>query len=259
LFEATAEVSSSAQNADWAGTGSQLEHQEMKRGLEIKRDIERSFIGIYMAAAIGTVGSTARKLGSLSALCSTATKFGNAAGGAAAAGYGAVAIDRDGTDTRALTEAMVLGAHQAMYKLGADPNWLLVSPVDAAKVANFAYVAPVAGAQYAESSRGRMVGEGVLYNKVETYISPYGTMSVVTDRFVSGSGGTIEDDGAPAAGDGYVFLVDTDAIFVPTLFGLQSEALAKVGHADRRLISTELTLGLDNSNSAGVIGDLTIV
>lgn len=249
LFDDTAEVSSSTRASEFHGAGDQLAYQEMKRGKEIKRDIERALVGHHQAKVDGDV-STARKLASLSKVIATAHQFGGGVAGV---------IDRDGTDTRALTEVLVLSAHQTLYTAGADPNWLLVTPVDSLKVANFAYISPVAGVAFNESTRGRMVGEGTLYNKVETYIGPFGTLSVVTDRFCSGANATIEDGSAVAAGDGLAFLLDTDSIFLPTLQPFQSLPLAKTTHADRRLVFTELSCGIRNSKACGVIGDLTIV
>lgn len=245
LFDGTAEVSSSSRAAKFHGTGDQLEYQEMKRGKEIKRDIEMAIVGFHQAIVNGNT-STARKMASLSKLIATGQQFGGGTAGV---------IDRDGTDTRALTETIVLSAHQTMYTNGADPNWLLVSPTDSLKVANFAYTDPTG----TDGARTREASEGTLYNKVETYISPFGTLSVVTDRFVSGANAIIEDGSAAAAGDGFAFLINTDQCFVAELQPMQSQELAKTTHADRRLIFTELTLGAENSKSCGVIGDLTIV
>lgn len=247
LFDGTAEVSSSSRAAKFHGTGDQLEYQEMKRGKEIKRDIEMAMVGFDQAIVSGTT-STARKMASLSKQITT---------GATGQVFGAgasLALNRNGTGARALTETLVLTAHQVAYTNGADPNWLLVSPTDSLKVANFAYVDPTAGV----ASRTREANEGTLYNKVETYISPFGTLSVVTDRFISGANAIIEDGSAAANGDGFAFLINTDQCFVAELQPMQSQVLAKTTHADRKLIFTELTLGVENKRSCAVIGDLDI-
>jgi hypothetical protein len=245
LFDETAEVSTTARASKFYGTGDQMAYQEMKRGLELKRDIERAFVGIHQDAVVGDT-STARKMKSLSYLIASGGRSG---GSGATSGFGGTARD--------LTETILLAAHQAAYIAGADPNWLLVSPVDAAKVANFAYVSPIAGASNQPGTRQRTVGEGTLYNKVETYISPYGTMSVVTDRFCAGAVAE-SDDSAADAGDGAAYLIDTDSLFVAELQPMQSIPLAKTTHADRKLIYTELALAVENDRACAVITDLNI-
>ena len=116
-----------------------------------------------------------------------------------------------------------------VYTNGADPNWLLVSPTDSLKVANFAYVDLTAGVV----SRTREANEGTLYNKVETYISPFGTLSVVTDRFISGANAIIEDGSAAANGDGFAFLINTDQCLWPNSSRCRVRCLPRPPHADR--------------------------
>ena len=263
IFDENANVSSTVAASRTIGRANEMDYQVMKRGKEIKRDIEHAIVGINQAVATGDT-STARKMASLSTMIdgtlTTGNRFGNTANGAAAAGYNSsIAIIRTGAGSspRALIEPIVLAAHQKCYNDGADPNWLLVNAVDAGKVANFAYVDPTGTA--AAGVRIRETGEGTLYNKVETYISPYGTLSVVTDRFVSGGQATIEAGDAVAAGDGYAFLVNTDQCFIANLQPFQSVPLAKVGHYEREMVFTELTLGVENNLSCAVIGDLTII
>jgi hypothetical protein len=263
IFHENASVSSTVRASRPIGRSNEMDYQIMKRGKEIKRDIEHAMVGINQAAVAGDASSTARQMASLSNLIRSGSgghHFGNTANGAAAAGYNnTIAIVRTGaaSSPRALSEPIVLAAHQQCYEDGADPNWLLVNAVDAAKVANFAYVDPTASPS--AGSRTRETGEGTLYNKVETYISPYGTLSVVVDRFVSGGQATIEGGDAVASGDGYAFLVDTERCFTANLQPFQSVPLAKTGHLDKEMVFTELTLGVENNLACAVIGDLTIV
>lgn len=264
IFDENATVSSTLKSSRTIGRANEMDYQVMKRGKELKRDIEHAIVGINQVAVPGTIAS-ARKMASLSALIAIENglrghRFGNEGNLAAGLGYNnQTAIIRTGAalSPRALIEPIVLAAHQQCYEDGADPNWLLVNAVDAAKVANFAYIDPTATAS--NGARTREANEGTLYNKVDTYISPYGTLSVVTDRFVSGGQATIEGGAAVAEGDGYAFLINTEQCFIANLQPFQSVPLAKVGHADLEMVFTELTLGVENDLSCAVIGDLTTV
>lgn len=232
LFEEVAKVSSSVRASQSIGRGDEMEYQVMKKGKEIKRDIERSLVGVDLTGTIGNA-STARVMSSLSKLINSSNIV--AAGG------------------DELTEADILNAHQLSYNEGGDPNWLLCSARESLVIANFAYVSPAPAA----TGRAREVGEGTLYNKVETYISPFGTLSVVTDRFCAGSPGVLDAGGAsPGASDGIVFLIDTERCFLPELQPMSTVPLAKAGHADSEMVFTEVTLGLENSYACAAVTGL---
>jgi hypothetical protein len=241
LFDELASVSSSVASSRTIGRANEMDYQVMKRSKEVKRDIERAIVGIHNDKVVA--GGT-REFASLSYQVTT---------GATGQLYGADTNRALGGIARDLSEALVVLAHQEMYTAGADPNWLLVSPVDAGKVANFAYIDPTGGGD----TRTRTTAEGTLYNKVETYISPWGTLSVVTDRFCAGAVQTAVP-AAPVNGDGFAFLLNTDQIFCATLQPFQSVPLAKVGHYEREMVFVELTVGVENTKSNAVIGDLNI-
>ena len=80
---------------------------------EIKRDVERAFVGVDNAAVTGNA-STAREMASVTQQIAS----GNS-------------IDAGSGSTDALTEAKILECHQAVYEAGGDPTVLMVKPADA--------------------------------------------------------------------------------------------------------------------------------
>ena len=228
LFEKTAKVSSTADATQWHGRSSEIDYQVMKRGREIKRNIEFAMVGVTNVAVPGDL-TTAREMASADQLI-TPTK--------------ALAI------TTNLVESDVLTVQQEVYEAGGDPNWLLVTPATSAVVANFAYIDPTNGS--VASARSREIENGnKLVNIVEIYQSPYGTMTVVTDKFLMGAVG--------AGGDGTgstALLLETDRWAIPVLQPIQVEDLAKVGHSDRKLVSCESSLLHENTNASGSITNI---
>jgi hypothetical protein len=154
------------------------------------------------------------------------------------------------------------------FEKGGDPNQLMVSPFHSTTVSNFAYVAPIAGSGAGDPAvRQRDVGQETrLVNKVDLYSSPFGDMSVVTNKWIRGATGTIGITDAASvnarygtdnlADEGNVFLLEVDRWFMPVLQPMVTEPIAKVGHADRRLVSVECSVGHEHRDASGIIMDL---
>jgi len=114
-----AQVSGTLDSVDKAGRDKETAYQKVLKGLELRRDIEKS-----LHADTARSGSDPRKAGSLS---SWITNVDDASGTSAATGDGSDVPDMAGTN-RALTLAQVDNAMQAAYTDGGQPNKLVVSP-----------------------------------------------------------------------------------------------------------------------------------
>jgi hypothetical protein len=227
IFAETAQTSSTVDNTEVYGRANDHDYQVMKKGLELKRDIEYAFL----LGQAGTAGNstTARQLTSVDGLIASTARL--SAGTAAP-----------------LTEADILTLHKTVYALGGEPNVLMVSPAHSMIVADFAY--RVGGATPFTSVRGRDVAGGTeIVNVVELYRDPFGTLSVQINKYMTAAG---------AAKSSYdVYLLQMDAWWVPTLQPIMSENLAKVGLNRRTLLSTELTLAHLNGECSGRLYNLS--
>jgi len=231
IFTKAVKVTGSSGAVSWYGRASEEDYMILKRGRELRRDIER--VILTDQAMVAGDASTARKLASASRLIDS----GNVTFGA-----GGSATGDAGTDV-ALSEALVLGAHQACFNAGGNPNWLLVSPFHSTKVANFAYVT---------NQQIRDRGNETRYvNAVDLYMSPFGELTVVLDRFIRGA-----NSGESA--NGFVFLLETERWFIPQLREIQTEPLAKLGDAVRFMMLSELSLGVEHSKCSALIRDLSV-
>jgi hypothetical protein len=215
IFEESAQVSGTMLAVDLYGRANEMDYQVLKKGRELRRDIEFAFVGSQQTAVAGS-SAVARQLASVQALIAAGTTAAN------------------GGTPRAFTEALVLAVHQLTYEAGGDPGVMMVPPAKAVEVANFAYA----------SGRQRELENDfrTIVNVVDLYVSPFGEMSVVTNKWQN---------------DEDVLLLEMDRWFVPTLRPISSTQLAKTGDTDKKLINAELSLGVENGLSSGRITDLS--
>lgn len=120
---------------------------------EIKRDLERAFVGVDNAKVTGS-SSVAREMDSATQQISTT-------------------VDAGSNATDALTEAKLLELGEDCFNNGSDPSVLMIKPADAQIVADFA----------ASSGRNREFAQTrELVNVIDLYVSPYGEYKVVLNR-----------------------------------------------------------------------------
>ena len=214
IFTKVVQVSGTAEAVGKYGRSSELAYQIAKKGKEMKRDIEHAFVGAKQTGTAGD-GSTARQLTSYHGQIAAGTTSSNG-----------------GTD-RTFTEALLLDVLQSVYTEGGNPNQLQVTPSHSVVVAEFA----------AASGRQRDFREGTrLVNVVDIYVSPFGEVSVVPNRFLDANSALV---------------VDTEFWSRAVLRPMQTIVLAKTGDSDKRQMLTELTLVCENSKASGLIDDLT--
>lgn len=213
IFEESARISGTMESVELYGRASEMDFQVMKKGRETRRDIEYALVGSQQVAAAGSA-AVARQFDSVQALISTDTTSAN------------------GGTPRDFTEALLLATHQAVFERGGDPSQLQVTPSHSIRVANFAYA----------SGRYRDIdNESRIVNKVDLYVSPFGELSVVTNRWLNS-----ED----------VLLLEVDRWDLPVLRPMSSTPLAKTGDNEKRLINCELSVRHENRHASGRITDL---
>ena len=135
------------------GRAKETAYQLGKALKEIKRDLERAYVGVDNAAATGS-SSVAREMASATQMISTS-------------------VDAGANATDALTEAKLLELGEDCFNNGSDPSVFMIKPADAQIVAGFA----------ASSGRNREFAQGrTLVNVIDLFVSPYGEYKVVLNR-----------------------------------------------------------------------------
>lgn len=189
------------------GRAKETAYQIMKRSKQLKRSLEAIMLS-GQAAVVGN-SATARKMASYQAQITTALGLDPHTGGA-------------GT---AMTEALFLTTLQSLYAQGVNPMCVSV-PVAEAQVIP-AYAAASGRQREIETSDRR--ASKTIVNAVDLYVSPYGEVKVILNRFQLATDYLIYD---PAMWKRV------------TLQGRNwtREPLAKIGDSDRQLIVGEFSL-----------------
>jgi Family of unknown function (DUF5309) len=232
-------ISGTLEAVDKAGRKSELAYQLAKRAAELKRDQE-SILLTNQGASAGSV-SGARKTGSLAAWIKTNSfstdngyVFGVVDGNAPV--YTNIPTDArtDGTQTP-LTEARVKTGMLAAYTQGGKPEMLMVGPYNKTVTSGFQGVATKTFYQSA-------VEETAIIGAADVYVSDFGTISLVPNRFQR------ERDG---------WLIDPEFAAVIFLRPYMTEPLAKTGDAEKRMLLAEWGLKVHNEKAHAGIFDLT--
>ena len=230
-------LSGTLESVDKAGRRSELAYQLAKRSAELKRDME-SIMLTNQAAAAGSAGvSTAlRKTGSLLAFLKTNTNKGSSgADPTYSTSPNATRTDSLAADQRTFTEVILKDVIQQVWTEGGTPKILMVGPVNKQRVSGFQGIA-----QIRKDVPGR--GPAVIIGAADVYVSDFGAVSVVPNRFQR------ERD---------AFVLDPEYASVAFLRPFQTVELAKTGDAEKRMIVVEWGLKVNTEAAHGLAADLT--
>ncbi len=230
LSDKVVQVSSTQRASNNAGRGDELSYQVMKRGKELKRDIEASLTSNN--ASVAGNASTARKSAGFEAWIQTNDSRGTSGSNTAFSG-GIQAAATDGTQ-RAFSETYLKDVMQLCWENGGEPTMLMVGGFNKKAASTFAGIA----------DQVRDTGNKVatIVGAADVYVSDFGTLKIVPNRFSRSRSALVVD---------------------PSMWKLcyyqrmKIEDLAKTGHSDRKMLSCEYTLEACNEKSSGVVADLT--
>ena len=170
ILQKTATVSGTADVISLYGRDKEMAYQLTMRSKEIKRDLEMSLVGVNAASATGN-DTTARTLAPYFKLVDV-TAAGNV-WYVGSAGFGG------STGTAGpLTEAIILSVSQQLYTNGVDPTTLMVKPSDALVISSWQR-----GTTAFPRTQFMDNGQKNIVNVVDKYVSPYGELNVVMNRF----------------------------------------------------------------------------
>lgn len=236
-------VSGTQEAVDTAGYSSALAYETMKKGLELRNDIEKMLISdrTVQSAGVGVGGTAAARVAG-----GVQTWIGSGANGNAKVGSGATAIGGDGLTANAndgtdyaFTEAVLEELVDNAYLAGGAPNVLMVSPAKKRIVNGFT------GRANAVSNLSQMntdTSATKISNAVDLYDSDYGSFAIVPNRHQN---------------DSEVFLLQTDMWSVDYLRDFQTVDLATTGDSTKKQILVEYTLCSKNQKASAAAYDLS--
>lgn len=229
ISQKTVKVSGTLEAVDKAGRKSEKAYSLAKASAEIKRDMEAILLS-NQAAAAGDA-STARKLGGLQAWLATNGDFGTDG----VAGASGTTARTTGTD-RTFTETILKTVVAEVYTAGGSPKVLMVRPNHKQVVSSFAGIA-------AQRYMAPSDAPTTIIGAADVYLSDFGSISVVPNRFINTSD--------------VAFIVDPDMASVAYLRPFQTNELAKTGDAEVTQLLAEYTLQVSNEAAHGIIADLS--
>lgn len=231
----TVTISGTLETVDKAGRRSEIAYQLAKRGAELKRDIEA--IATSQQAAVAGNSTTARKSAGFGAFLRTNTSNGaTGTDPTLSGGTSGFPNAAPGAGTpRAYAETILKDVAAQVWTEGGNARMLMVGAVLKQKVSTFAGIA---------AQRFNITGAkaGVIIGAADIYVSDFGNLEVVPNRFM------------PAD---VAYHVDPDMAAIDWLRPIKQEELAKTGDAEKRLLICEWTLKVNNERAHGVARDLT--
>ena len=225
----TIQVSGTLEAVDKAGRKSEKAYQLAKASSEIKRDIET----ILFANQGKTAGSssTARKMGTMLSWLKSNTSF-DATSGADPTTAG-TSTRTDG-NVRTFTETILKEIIREAYINGGNPKVMYVSPIGKQKTSTFAGIA-------AQRYQAPSDAPTTIIGAADVYLSDFGSISVVPDRFMRTRDAIV---------------VDPEYAALAYLRPFQTIELAKTGDSEKTQLIAELTLEMRNEAAHGIAADL---
>jgi hypothetical protein len=228
IVQKTVQVSGTLDAVNKAGRKSEKAYQLAKASSELKRDLETILLANQGRSA-GT-STTARKLGSLLSWIKTNSSVGS--GGSDPATIG-VSTRTDGTQ-RTFTETLLKEVVAEVFVSGGSPKILMVGAAGKQKTSTFA---GIAAQRYMAPSNTPTT----IIGAADVYMSDFGTMSVVPNRFMRTRDALI---------------LDPEYAALAYLRPFQTNDLAKTGDSENTQLLAEVTLEIKNEAAHGIVADL---
>lgn len=222
-------MTGTARSVNTAGRADELDYQMLKRGRELRRDIEKELLDNN--AKVTGNDTTARQLAGIGAWITTNDDFASDGGSPTSA---------DGTDARTdgtqrtFSEDQLKTVLKDIFDSGGMPDTLMVGPFNRQIASTFS----------AGRTNMQKVEDSTLHASFDVYDSDFGSLKIVPNRF-------------QRARDALVLQSDMWAVaFLPGR-NMATFDLAKTGDTDRRQVLSEYTLESRNEAASGGVFDLT--
>jgi hypothetical protein len=238
IMRKTGVISNTQDAEDNAGKAEQVKYQKLKKGVELRKDVEYA-----ICDANASVAGTTRELGSLSTWIETNVSRGtNGANGGFSSGTGLTVAPTNG-DQRAFTKTILDDVMKQGYEAGANFKHVFVSPYVKSVFVTFMSDSNVASFRYAtQSGKGNSI-----VATADVYEGPFGKVMIHPNRVMAGSAGLARN----------AFFVDTEYLGFKWFRKIKEDkGVAKTGDAKKFVLIGEGTLCPKNEKGLGVAADL---
>lgn len=226
ISQKTFQVSGTQEVVNKSGRDSEIAYQTIKRGEELKRDMELALTQ-NSTYAVGAAG-TARQLRGLEGWIFTNDSLGVSGVSPVPASNTA---PTDGTQ-RAITEPILQSTIQLCWAAGGNPDTVMCGGTQKQTISSFT----------GNSTRFNDSDAKKLYTAFDFYVSDFGTLKIVANRFQRSR---------------TIFVLQMDMWKLRTLRPIKRNPLAKTGDSERFQLLTEYTLESSNEQASGAARDIT--
>jgi len=231
-------ISNTQEVVDEAGNVQKRKYQKLKKGIEIRKDVE-----LALVTNNASVGGATRELGGLPTWVETnVSRDGGGANGGFNTSTGLTVAATNGSQ-RAFTKAILDSVMQQGYVSGANFRHVFVSPYVKSVFVTFMSDTNVAPFRYSVDS-----GKGnTIVANADMYEGPHGKILVHPNRVMATSAGVARN----------AHFLDPDMVEFLWLRKIQEDkGVAKTGDADKGVIIGEGTLKVKNEKGLGIAADL---
>ena len=234
ILQKTIKVSGTLDAVNKAGRKSEKAYQLAKASQELKRDLETILLSNQGRSA-GSSNSSARKMGSLLSWIKTNSSVQTNGGDPTTIG---VSTRTDG-NTRTFTETLLKEVVAEVFASGGVPKILMVGATGKQKVSSFTGLS----AYRYNVNGGNGGAQATIVGAADVYLSDFGSMSVVPNRFMRTRDALI---------------LDPEYAALAYLRPFQTNELAKAGDSDKTQVLVEVTLEVKNEAAHGIVADLNM-
>jgi len=232
-------ISNTQETVDEAGNVQKRKYQKLKKGIELRKDVELAIVTNNASVA----GAT-REFGGLPTWIETNVNRGGGSGanGGFDVNTGLTVAATDGTQ-RAFTKTIMDDVMKQGYESGANFRNLYVSPYVKSVFVTFMSDNNVASFRYAAQNGNN----NSIVSNADIYEGPFGKVFVKPNRVMAVSAGVARN----------AFFVDTSMLSFLWLRKIHEDKnLAKTGDAEKCVLIGEGTLKVHNEAGIGVAADL---
>lgn len=230
-------ISNTQQAVDNAGNIVKAATAKVKKGIEVRKDIELAIL-----TNTASVAGAKRYFGGLPSWLTTNVARNSGSNGGFNTGTGLTVAETPGT-LRAFTKALLDSTMQAAYQAGANVSKAVVSPYNKSVFVTFMSDTNVAAFRYSADGKGK----NTIVGTADIYEGPFGKVAIEPNRVMAASAGVARR----------VFLMDADMIEIEMLRPIQEDPdVAKTGDSKKGVIIGEGTLKIKNEAGLGVIADV---
>ncbi len=231
ILQKTIKVSGTLDAVNKAGRKSEKAYQLAKASQELKRDLETILLS-NQGQSSGSSNSSARKMGSLLSWIKTNSSVQTNGGDPTTIGVSA----RTDGNTRTFTETLLKEVVAEVFVSGGSPTVLMVGAAGKQKVSSFTGIG---------ETRFNVTGAkpSTIIGAADIYVSDFGNMSVVPNRFMRTRDALI---------------LDPEYAAIAYLRPFMTNELAKAGDSDKTQVLVECTLEVKNEAAHGIVADLNM-